>query len=176
MATFVLLGTVGSTLFCLMLLCIAVFLVLLVLVQRGRGGGLSGAFGGMGGQSAFGTKAGDTFTRITVATATIWIILCVAAAKYLGTGSRLAAAAGEDPTTPTHEVYCPTKLPSSSLYVGFCGGGGGGGGFMVRVVRVVRVFIIGVCLLGPPTHLPTLTPTHQAHRRQEQEGVRAERP
>ena len=104
MATFVLLGTVGSTLFCLMLLCIAVFLVLLVLVQRGRGGGLSGAFGGMGGQSAFGTKAGDTFTRITVATATIWIILCVAAAKYLGTGSRLAAAAGEDPTTPTHEV------------------------------------------------------------------------
>ena len=104
MATFVLLGTVGSTLFSLVLLCIAVFLVLLVLVQRGRGGGLSGAFGGMGGQSAFGTKAGDTFTRITVATATIWIILCVIAAKYLGTGSRLAAAAGEDSTTQTREV------------------------------------------------------------------------
>jgi len=104
MATFVLLGTVGSTLFCLMLLSIAVFLVLLVLVQRGRGGGLSGAFGGMGGQSAFGTKAGDTFTRITVATATIWIILCVIAAKYLGTGSRLAAAGGEDSTTQTREI------------------------------------------------------------------------
>src|SRR5687768_7239306 len=43
---------------------VAIFLILLVLVQRGRGGGLAGALGGMGGQSAFGTKAGDLFTRI----------------------------------------------------------------------------------------------------------------
>ena len=45
------------------------FLILLVLIQRGRGGGLAGAFGGMGGQSAFGTKAGDLFTRITIVVA-----------------------------------------------------------------------------------------------------------
>ena len=50
----------------------SVFLILLVLVQRGRGGGLAGAFGGMGGQSAFGTKAGDLFTRITMVVATVW--------------------------------------------------------------------------------------------------------
>ncbi len=56
---------------------ISLFLILLVLVQRGRGGGLSGAFGGMGGQSAFGSKAGDVFTRITVVTAAIWILLCI---------------------------------------------------------------------------------------------------
>ncbi len=49
-----------------LLLLTSVFLILLVLVQRGRGGGLAGAFGGMGGQSAFGTKAGDLFTRITI--------------------------------------------------------------------------------------------------------------
>ena len=55
----------------------ALILILLVLVQRGRGGGLSGALGGMGGQSAFGTKAGDLFTRITVVVATIWIALCI---------------------------------------------------------------------------------------------------
>jgi preprotein translocase subunit SecG len=30
----------------------------------------------MGGQSAFGTKAGDTFTKITIVTAIIWIVLC----------------------------------------------------------------------------------------------------
>ena len=53
------------------------FLIMLVMVQRGRGGGLAGALGGMGGQSAFGTKAGDVFTRITVITAIIWIILCI---------------------------------------------------------------------------------------------------
>ncbi|MFM9196710.1 MAG: preprotein translocase subunit SecG, partial [Planctomycetia bacterium] len=42
-----------------MLVLTSLFLILLVLVQRGRGGGLAGALGGMGGQSAFGTKAGD---------------------------------------------------------------------------------------------------------------------
>src|SRR5262245_3463757 len=57
----------------------AIFLILLVLVQRGKGGGLAGAFGGMGGQSAFGTKAGDLFTRITIGVATFWIILCTLA-------------------------------------------------------------------------------------------------
>ena len=55
----------------------ALFLILLVLVQRGKGGGLAGAFGGMGGQSAFGTKAGDMFTKITVGVAAVWIVLCV---------------------------------------------------------------------------------------------------
>jgi preprotein translocase subunit SecG len=53
------------------------FLILLILIQRGKGGGLSGAFGGMGGQSAFGTKAGDTFTRITIGVAAFWILLCM---------------------------------------------------------------------------------------------------
>ena len=51
------------------------FLIGLILLQRGRGGGLAGAFGGMGGQSA-GTKAGDVFTRITIGVASVWILLC----------------------------------------------------------------------------------------------------
>jgi len=46
-----------------------------VLIQRGKGGGLAGAFGGVGGSSAFGTKAGDVFTRITVGIAIAWILL-----------------------------------------------------------------------------------------------------
>jgi preprotein translocase subunit SecG len=62
----------------------AIFLILLVLVQRGRGGGLAGAFGGMGGQSAFGTKAGDMFTRVTIGVSLFWILLCVAAVRFLG--------------------------------------------------------------------------------------------
>src|SRR6187399_3203784 len=66
-----------------LLLLTSVFLILLVLIQRGRGGGLAGAFGGMGGQSAFGTKAGDLFTRITIIVAAVWIVLSVAAIKTL---------------------------------------------------------------------------------------------
>ena len=36
---------------------------------------MAGAFGGAGGQSAFGTKAGDVFTKITIALALIWVVL-----------------------------------------------------------------------------------------------------
>lgn len=59
-----------------LLLLIGLVLIFIILLQRGRGGGLAGALGGMGGQSAFGTKAGDMFTRITVVLAVIWIVLC----------------------------------------------------------------------------------------------------
>jgi preprotein translocase subunit SecG len=67
-----------------MLVLTSLFLILLVLIQRGRGGGLSGAFGGAGGQSAFGTKAGDVFTKITVGVAAFWIGLCILAINLLG--------------------------------------------------------------------------------------------
>lgn len=68
--------------FQLLLALVAIFLILLVLVQRGRGGGLAGALGGMGGSSAFGAKAGDIFTRITIVAAAVWILLCIAATKF----------------------------------------------------------------------------------------------
>jgi preprotein translocase subunit SecG len=75
------------TLLGLMLLLTALFLILIVLVQRGRGGGLTGALGGPGGQSAFGSKAGDLFTKITVWTAGLWIVLCIVSIKVMAGGS-----------------------------------------------------------------------------------------
>ncbi|WP_315852095.1 preprotein translocase subunit SecG [Tautonia rosea] len=54
---------------------VSILMIGLVLIQRGRGGGLAGAFGGVGGSSAFGTRAGDVFTRITIVTASVWIAL-----------------------------------------------------------------------------------------------------
>lgn len=54
---------------------ISVLLIGIILLQRGRGGGLVGALSGLGGQSAFGTKAGDTFTRITIGIAAAWVLL-----------------------------------------------------------------------------------------------------
>lgn len=68
--------------FAIVLSLLAIFLILLVLVQRGRGGGLAGALGGMGGSSAFGAKAGDVFTRITIITASIWIVFCLVAYQW----------------------------------------------------------------------------------------------
>ena len=93
--TFVLLAaSVWHYLFGMLIFFSSVFLILLVLVQRGRGGGLTGALGGMGGQSAFGTKAGDVFTKITVATAAIWIGSCMGAIWVLGSHDEWADSSG----------------------------------------------------------------------------------
>ena len=59
---------------------LAVIMIVIVMLQRGKGGGLAGALGGAGGQSAFGTKAGDLFTKITVGVAFVWIVICIFAA------------------------------------------------------------------------------------------------
>ncbi|MEW4456157.1 preprotein translocase subunit SecG [Bremerella sp. JC817] len=84
----------------------SVFLIMVVLVQRGRGGGLTGALGGAGGQSAFGAKAGDVFTKITIVVAVFWILLCILAtmslqdsgASKLGSGGGVAPAGGASAT------------------------------------------------------------------------------
>lgn len=62
-------------------LVVGLFLILLVLIQRGKGGGLAGAFGGVGGSSPFGSRAGDTFTRITIGVAAVWILLIMVQVK-----------------------------------------------------------------------------------------------
>jgi len=83
LASFVLASLVSGMLGFAMFI-ISLFLILLILVQRGRGGGLTGALGGPGGQSAFGTKAGDLFTRITSFVAIGWITLCAFTMWLLG--------------------------------------------------------------------------------------------
>lgn len=62
---------------------VSLFLILLILIQRGKGGGLAGAFGGMGGSSAFGSRAGDAFTKITIVTAAVWILLIMITIKMV---------------------------------------------------------------------------------------------
>ena len=67
----------GSLLFLL-----STFIIGIILLQRGKGGGLTGALGGLGGQSAFGVKAGDLFTRITAVAVLIWIFVCALACRW----------------------------------------------------------------------------------------------
>jgi len=108
---------VTSILFGILMFAVALFLILLILVQRGRGGGLSGALGGMGGQSAFGTKAGDLFTRITIVVAAVWILLCIAVILVMnpqltrGTGTGGAAL---DYTESSGDKSTPPPSPTGS--------------------------------------------------------------
>lgn len=57
---------------------IAFLLMIVILLQRGRGVGLAGAFGGAGGPSAtFGAKTGDFLTWVTVIGASIFLLFAV---------------------------------------------------------------------------------------------------
>jgi preprotein translocase subunit SecG len=52
-------------------------MILLVLIQKGRGGGLSSAFGGAGGNTAFGAKTGDVLTWATSIVFALFVALAV---------------------------------------------------------------------------------------------------
>jgi preprotein translocase subunit SecG len=97
-----------GALFVIVLSLLAIFLILLILVQRGRGGGLAGALGGMGGSSAFGAKAGDVFTRITIYVATFWIAICLIATFWAKHGGD-ALTRG----TPSSSSSSPLNEPAS---------------------------------------------------------------
>jgi len=72
------------------LLLLGIFLILLVLIQRGKGGGLVGALGGMGGSSPFGSRAGDQFTRITIYVALVWLVLIMIQVRIVDSAAREA--------------------------------------------------------------------------------------
>ena len=92
----------------------ALFLIVLVLLQRGKGGGLTGALGGLGGQSAFGTKAGDLFTRITIGVATFWILLCILTVKLTGTGTSSLLDSDMGSNSPANQTQSAPSAPQKT--------------------------------------------------------------
>jgi preprotein translocase subunit SecG len=72
-----------SLLLNLVLLLTGIILIGTVLIQRGKGGGLAGAFGGIGGSSAFGSRAGSAFMKFTIGLAAFWILLTMVQVKVI---------------------------------------------------------------------------------------------
>lgn len=60
----------------------ALGLILVVLIQKGRGGGLSGAFGGGLASGILGSKTGDFLTWVTIGLACMFLLLSVLLAKF----------------------------------------------------------------------------------------------
>lgn len=56
---------------------LAILLIIVILLQRGRGVGLAGAFGGAGGGTAFGAKTGDVLTWVTIVGAVLLLTFAV---------------------------------------------------------------------------------------------------
>ena len=72
---------------------ICLMLIGIVLLQKGKGGGLSSAFGGGGSGSAFGTRTGDVMTWVTIVVTGLFLLLAIGTAKAF----RPDAVAIEDP-------------------------------------------------------------------------------
>ena len=81
------------------------FMMLVILIQKPKGGGLSGAFGGAGGSAsaAFGAKTGDLLTTITIG--------CFVA--FLGLAIGLVYAIRDDVTPKTAPVTPAVSTPST---------------------------------------------------------------
>jgi preprotein translocase subunit SecG len=73
---------------------LSILLMFIVLIQRGKGGGLAGAFGGAGGSSPFGSRAGDAFTKITLYLAAFWVLVIMIQVKVAQADARPAAPPG----------------------------------------------------------------------------------
>lgn len=106
-------------------LVVCFLLIVIVLIQKNRGSGLSGAFGGVGGHSAFGTKTGDVMTWFTVGFAGLFLLIAVvgnfvfepetgagrAATRQPAPAPGLPGAAGEGAAAP--EPTSPAPSPSN---------------------------------------------------------------
>ena len=95
-----------------LLVLLSLFLICLVLIQRGKGGGLAGAFGGMGGSSAFGTKAGDVFTRVTIIVAAIWFSLTLI--LNILSNQRATSAWGDEPSRTVTKQLPTAPTPAGT--------------------------------------------------------------
>ncbi len=65
----------------LFILC-AIVLILTILIQKGKGGGLSSAFGGGAAGGVLGTKTGDFLTWATIMLVAVFLLLAVLMAKF----------------------------------------------------------------------------------------------
>src|SRR5262245_37125937 len=68
----------------------------------------------MGGQSAFGTKAGDLFTRITIVVAAIWVLLSMASLKVLNQYSATGGLSATERGAPTSKSTDGGLLPGAT--------------------------------------------------------------
>jgi len=83
----------------LFIIC-SVVLILIILIQKGRGGGLSAAFGGAMASGILGSKVGDFLTWVTIVLVGIFLSLAVVMAKfYKPTVSEF----GQDQTAPQQQ-------------------------------------------------------------------------
>jgi preprotein translocase subunit SecG len=89
------------------LIC-AVALILIILIQKGRGGGLSAAFGGGMASGILGSKTGDFLTWVTITLVGVFLMLAVVMAKFY------KPAISDFDVGPAQQAPLPQEMPESS--------------------------------------------------------------
>ncbi len=93
---------------------VCIFLIAVVLLQSGKSGDIAAAFGGMGSQTAFGTRSAATMlTKATTWAAVIFMLTSIALTVF---SSRTAASSGSvlegTKSAPTKTVPAPAQKPA----------------------------------------------------------------
>jgi len=113
-----LLASVTTVILATLFIFVSVLMMLVILIQRPKGGGLSGAFGGAGGsaQAAFGAKTGDFLTWTTC----VFFVLFLGLAMGLTWTIRMDVHAAQQSsqtlgvTTPAGDAGDPPAAPDAA--------------------------------------------------------------
>jgi len=89
---------------------VCLFMILLILIQKGRGGGLASAFGGAGGNTAFGSKTGDVLTWATSVVFGVFLLLAVALNLFANARHDATTTATNTRTVPARSAPGPGPL------------------------------------------------------------------
>ena len=95
---------------------VTICLILLILIQKGRGGGLSGAFGGAGGgASLLGTKTGDFLTWVTICLVIVFLVLAIVMVKFYKPSSSadLSQMPAVPASAPADQPQIPATVPAT---------------------------------------------------------------
>lgn len=104
----VMLGSFGTAVITIGMVSVSILMIGLILLQKNRGSGLSGAFGGVGGHTAFGTKTGDFLTWVTVGLTAVFLLLAIIG-NYVFEPQKTLNAAPAPVTTPVQPGGYPSQ-------------------------------------------------------------------
>lgn len=91
---------------------VCLVMTLLILIQKGRGGGLASAFGGAGGNTAFGSKTGDVLTWATSVVFGVFLLLAIVLNLVANSVHARASGRGAAPAPTTAPA---TPAPGSAI-------------------------------------------------------------